>query len=61
MHSDEYEYTTANPEAQMMLACALNEILFHERMQKLMPLVAQELVNAGVDFSKVDWSMVKLA
>lgn len=56
--SDDYEYTTADMDQQMMLAAALNEILFMERMQKLMPLVAQELVNAGVDFSKVDWSKV---
>lgn len=58
--SDDYEYTTANPEAQMALACAINEILFMERMKRLMPLVAKELVKAGVDFSKVDYSKVSL-
>lgn len=52
MESDDYEYTTANPEAQMALALAINEIFFMERMKRLMPLVAQELVKAGVDFSK---------
>jgi hypothetical protein len=42
----------ASVEANMMIARALGELAFMRRMETLMPLVAQRLAEAGVDFSK---------
>lgn len=36
----------------------IERIHFREKMRRLMPLVAQQLRAAGVDFSKVDFSKV---
>lgn len=48
---DELDYVTS-VEADIAIMKAINEILFMREMERLMPLVAQELVKAGVDFSK---------
>jgi hypothetical protein len=48
---DELNYET-NAEANIAIMRAMGEIRFMEKMELLMPLVAQELVKAGVDFSK---------
>lgn len=49
---DEFNYTTS-AEANMAIVREINEIIFMEKMKRLMPLVAKELIRAGVDFSKV--------
>jgi len=45
-----YEYRTRT-DANLMIAKAISEILFWERMEILMPLVAKELAKAGVRFN----------
>jgi hypothetical protein len=49
---DELNYAT-NTEANIAIIKAMGEIMFMRKMEQLMPLVAKELVKAGVDFSKV--------
>jgi hypothetical protein len=49
---DELQYETS-VENNTAIMRAINEILFMEKMEKLMPLVTKELIKAGVDFSKV--------
>jgi len=49
---DELNYATSEA-ANLAIVRAMGEIKFIERMEKLMPLVARQLVEAGVDFSKV--------
>ena len=48
---DALDYATST-EANLAIVRALGEIRFAEKMKVLMPLVARELVKAGVDFSK---------
>lgn len=54
---DELNYET-NSEANVAIIKAMGEIRFMQRMEQLMPLVARELVRAGVDFSKVEGSFI---
>lgn len=49
---DELNYTTS-ADTNIAIIRAMGEIRFMQKMEQLMPLVAQELVKAGVDFSKV--------
>lgn len=49
---DELNYATS-AEANIAIIKAMGEIRFMEKMRVLMPMVAAELVKAGVDFSKV--------
>lgn len=48
---EELDYATS-AEANIAIVRAMADIRFMEKMQLLMPLVAQRLVEAGVDFSK---------
>jgi hypothetical protein len=48
---DEFQYETSI-EGALMVARAISEIAWWERMAILMPLVADELVKAGVSFPK---------
>lgn len=43
----------ASAEGAIAIARALSDIMFMRKMERLMPLVAKELIKAGVDFSKV--------
>lgn len=54
MESDDFEYETS-VEGHLAIIRAMDEMTFLERMELLMVMVAQRLVEAGVDFSKVDW------
>ena len=47
-----YEYTTT-VEGNLAIAKAISEIIFWEKMEILMPLVAEELKKAGVKFDEV--------
>lgn len=48
---EELNYATS-AEANLAIVRAMGDIRFVERMEKLMPLVAKRLIEAGVDFSK---------
>lgn len=48
---DELNYETSEA-ANLAIVRALGEIRFAQRVEALMPLIARELVKAGVDFSK---------
>lgn len=54
---DDIEYTT-RVDVSIAIMREIERIHFRERLRRLMPLVAQQLVAAGVDFSKVDFSKV---
>lgn len=54
---DELEYTTS-VEGSIAIMREISRIRFRERLQTVIPLVAKDLVAAGVDFSRVDWSKV---
>lgn len=53
--AEDYEYVTS-VEANMAILREISRIRFRERSRRVIPLVAQELVAAGVDFSRVDFS-----
>ncbi len=55
---DELNYTTS-PEFNMAIMRAMGEIRFMEKMRLLMPMVAKELTDAGVDFSTAKFSKVE--
>lgn len=48
---DELNYATSTA-ANIAIVRAMADIRFVARMEKLMPLVARKLIEAGVDFSK---------
>jgi hypothetical protein len=48
---EELNYAT-NVEANIAIIRAMGEIRFMQKMERLMPLIAKRLVEAGVDFSK---------
>lgn len=48
---DELNYET-NAESTAAIMKAMNDIIFMDRMRRLMPLVARELARMGVDFSQ---------
>ncbi len=52
MKEDSIEYTSNNDQANMMLIRAISEIVWWEKMEILMPMVAMELIKAGVKFPK---------
>lgn len=54
---EDYEYTTS-VECNIAIMREISRIHFRERLERVMPLVAKNLVAAGVDFSRVDWSRV---
>lgn len=48
---DELNYSTS-PEANLQIMREINRLVFFDKLAALAPLVARELVAAGVDFSK---------
>lgn len=54
---DDLEYITRD-DVNIAILREIERINFRAKLRRLMPLVAQELVAAGVDFSKVDFSKV---
>lgn len=54
---EEAEYVT-RVDVNIAILREIERINFREKMRRLMPLVAQQLVAAGVDFSKADFSGV---
>lgn len=54
---EEIEYVTRD-DVNMAILRSMEKFVFRERLRRIMPLVAKELVRAGVDFSKVDFSKV---
>lgn len=48
-------YTT-RVDVNVAILREISKIRFRERLRRVMPLIAQELVAAGVDFSRVDFS-----
>lgn len=57
MSEDDIEYVTRD-DVNIAILREIGRINFREKMRRLMPMVAQELVAAGVDFSRVDFSKV---
>lgn len=57
MNEDDLEYITRD-DVNIAILREISRINFRAKLRRLMPLVAQELVAAGVDFSKVDFSKV---
>lgn len=57
MDEDEIEYITRD-DVNMAILREMERINFRAKLRRLMPMVAQELVAAGADFSKVDFSKV---
>lgn len=57
MHEDDLEYITRD-DVNIAILREMERINFRAKLRRLMLLVAQELVAAGVDFSKVDFSKV---
>lgn len=55
MTEDEIEYVT-RVDVNIAILREIERIEFRAKLRRLMPMVAQELVNAGVDFSRVDFS-----
>lgn len=55
---DDIEYVTRD-DVNIAILREIERINFRAKLRRLMPIVAQELVAAGVDFSKVDFSKVK--
>lgn len=55
MTEDEIEYVTS-VDVNIAILREIERIEFRAKLRRLMPMVAQELVNAGVDFSRVDFS-----
>lgn len=56
--SDEYEYTTRD-DVNIAILRAMERMRFRERLRQIILLVTKQLVAAGVDFSKVDFSKVR--
>lgn len=54
---EEIEYTTRD-DVNIAILREIARIGFRAKLRRLMPMVARELVTAGVDFSKVDFSNV---
>lgn len=54
---EEIEYTTRD-DVNIAILREMERIRFRELLRRLMPLVAQQLSTAGVDFSHVDYSKV---
>lgn len=54
---DEYGYATS-VESSIAIIRAMERIHFREKLRLVMPLLAKELVTAGVDFSKVDYGNI---
>jgi hypothetical protein len=52
---DDFEYTTS-VESNIVIIREISKIRFRERLITLMPLIAQNLMDTGVDFSKVDFT-----
>lgn len=50
--------TCTSVEANIAILRAMERIHFRERIRAVATEVARELVEAGVDFSRVDWSQV---
>ena len=57
---EEPEYITRD-DVNIAILRAMERIHFRAKLRQLMPMVARELVAAGVDFSKVDFSKVSNA
>ena len=55
--SDEFEYTT-RVDVNIAILREMERARFRERLRQIIPLVASQLVAAGVDFSNVDFSKV---
>lgn len=55
--SDDFEYATS-VESGIAIMRAIAQIRFRERLRKVMLMVARELVAAGVDLSRVDYSKI---
>lgn len=43
------EYTTTSVENSLLIMRAINRILWWEEMERIMPLVAKELIKMGVN------------
>lgn len=54
---EEVEYMT-RVDVNIAILREIERIHFREKLRGLMPLVASQLVAAGVDFSKVDFSTI---
>lgn len=57
IEEEEIEYVTRD-DVNIAILREMERITFRAKLRRLMPTVAQELVAAGVDFSKVDFSKV---
>lgn len=57
VEEDDLEYITRD-DVNIAILREMERINFRAKLRRLMPLVAQDLVAAGVDFSKVDFSKV---
>lgn len=55
--SDEIEYITRD-DVNIAILREIARINFRAKLRRLMPMIARELVAAGVDFSKVDFSKI---
>lgn len=55
---DDLEYVTRD-DVNIAILREIERINFRAKLRRLMPLVAQQLVAAGVDFSKVDFAQVR--
>lgn len=57
MDEEEIEYITRD-DVNVAILREIERIHFRAKLRRLMPMVAQELAAAGVDFSRVDFSKV---
>lgn len=57
VNEEDLEYITRD-DVNIAILREMERIVFRSKLRRLMPMVAQELVAAGVDFSKVDFSKV---
>ena len=55
--TEDFEYVT-RVDVNIAILREIAKIRCRERLRRVMPLVAQHLVAAGVDFSRVDFSKV---
>ena len=54
---DDFEYATS-VEGNIAVLRAIECIYFRKKLRQIMPLITKELVAAGVDFSKVNFTNV---
>lgn len=57
IEEEEVEYVT-RVDVSIAILREMERIAFRAKLRRLIPMVARELVAAGVDFSKVDFSKV---